>query len=181
MDKIFGFDWQKAFVPTTSILEIVIRGSIMYLAIFFLLRFILRREAGTVGITDLLVVVLIADAAQNGMASDYTSITEGLVLVTTIVLWSFFLDWLGFHFPAIQDLLHPRPLLLVKDGRTDKRNLRKELITNEELMGQLREQGVDKLDKVKEAYMEQDGRISVITNSSEEEEKAKGTPERKGD
>lgn len=181
MDKIFGFDWQKAFVPTTSILEIVIRGSIMYLAIFFLLRFILRREAGTVGITDLLVVVLIADAAQNGMASDYTSITEGLVLVTTIVLWSFFLDWLGFHFPAIQDLLHPRPLLLVKDGRTDKRNLRKELITHEELMGQLREQGVDKLDKVKEAYMEQDGRISVITNSSEEEEKAKGTPERKGD
>jgi uncharacterized membrane protein YcaP (DUF421 family) len=181
VDKIFGFDWQKAFIPTTSILEIVIRGSIMYLSIFFLLRFILRREAGTVGITDLLVVVLIADAAQNGMASDYTSITEGLILVATIVLWSFFLDWLGFHFPAIQDLLHPRPLLLVKDGRADKRNLRKELITDEELMGQLREQGVDGLDKVKKAYMEQDGRISVITNSSNDEEKAKGTPERKGD
>jgi uncharacterized membrane protein YcaP (DUF421 family) len=180
VDKIFGFDWEKAFIPTTSILEIVLRGSIMYLSIFFLLRFILRRQAGTVGITDLLVVVLIADAAQNGMASDYTSITEGLILVTTIVVWSYFLDWLGYRFPAVQNLLHPAPLLLVKNGRIYKRNLHKELITDEELMGQLREQGVDKLEKVKEAYMEQDGRISVIATTPEEE-KAKGTPERKGD
>ena len=56
-------------------------STIVYLFILFVLR-LLRREAGSLSISDLLVVVLIADAAQNAMASEYKSITEGLVLVT---------------------------------------------------------------------------------------------------
>lgn len=83
MDHLWHIDWAKAFTPTTP-LEIVLRGSLVYLALFILMRFILRREAGTFGITDLLVVVLIADAAQNAMANDYTSITDGILLVGTI-------------------------------------------------------------------------------------------------
>ena len=59
---------------------------------FALLRFVLKREAGTLAITDLLVVVLIADAAQNAMADDYRSVPDGLLLVATIVFWSYALD-----------------------------------------------------------------------------------------
>jgi uncharacterized membrane protein YcaP (DUF421 family) len=50
------------------------------------------------GITDLLVIVLIADAAQNGMAGEYRSLTDGLLLVATIVAWSYALNWLAFRF-----------------------------------------------------------------------------------
>ena len=78
-------DWAGLFMPTTPALEIIVRGSVMYLALFAMLRFILRRETGSLGITDLLVIVLIADAAQNGMAGNYTSITDGLLLVITII------------------------------------------------------------------------------------------------
>ncbi|CAN5594462.1 hypothetical protein BH10ACI3_BH10ACI3_06420 [soil metagenome] len=88
MDKIFAIDWHSMFVPTESLLEILIRGTIMYLAMYFLLR-IFRRQAGSVGIADLLVIVVIADAAQNGMAGDSKSITEAVILITTIVLWDF--------------------------------------------------------------------------------------------
>jgi len=63
--------------------------------LFFLLR-LLRREGGQIGIADVLVVVLVADASQNAMASDYKSITEGIVLVATIAFWDYFLDWLGY-------------------------------------------------------------------------------------
>jgi len=49
-------------------LELVLRGSLIYLALFALLRIVLKREAEAMGITDLLVVVLIADAAQSAMA-----------------------------------------------------------------------------------------------------------------
>jgi len=59
----------------------------MYLALFVILRFIARRQAGSFGPADLLVIVLIADAAQNGLGKDYTSVTEGIVLVLTIVGW----------------------------------------------------------------------------------------------
>ncbi|HEX2981271.1 MAG TPA: hypothetical protein VHO48_13460, partial [Anaerolineaceae bacterium] len=106
----FGnIDWVKIFTPDTPILEIFVRGSVMYLALFVLLRVILKREAGTVGISDLLVVVLLADAAQNGMAGDYQSISDGILLVATIILWSYFLDWLGYRFPRIERLIHPSP------------------------------------------------------------------------
>lgn len=173
---LFNVDWGQVFLPSAPIIEMVVRGSLVYLILFALLRFILKRETGTVGITDLLVVVLIADAAQNAMASDYTSITDGLVLVATIICWSYALEWLGYRFPQIQRLLRPPPLPLVRDGHMLRRNLRSELITPEELMSQLRQQGLDDLSQVKVAYMEGDGRISVIARDGVA---AQGAPERR--
>src|SRR5436190_8340995 len=132
-----AIDWQSMFVPTESIFEIVIRGTIMYLGMYFILR-IFRRQAGNIGIADLLVIVVIADAAQNGMAGDSKSITEALLLILTIVLWDFFLDWLGFKFTFAGRFLTPNPLLLIKDGKVIQKNLEKELISDEELEAQLR-------------------------------------------
>lgn len=133
----------------------------MYLSLFVVLR-LLRREAGTIGISDLLIVVLIADAAQNAMANEYKSITEGIVLILTIAFWSYAFNWLGYRFPKVQRLLRPAPLLLIKDGQVQRRNLRQEMLTEEELLGQLREQGVEDISEVKKSFMEGDGRISVI-------------------
>jgi uncharacterized membrane protein YcaP (DUF421 family) len=161
MTTFFQIDWQSLFMPSFHIGEIFLRGTIVYLFLFIVLR-ILRREAGAIGISDLLVVVLIADAAQNAMASEYKSITEGLVLVTTIAFWDYFLDWFSYKFPVVQRLLRPAPLLLIKDGQIQKRNLRQEMITEEELMGQLREQGIERVEEVKKSYIEGDGHISVI-------------------
>jgi uncharacterized membrane protein YcaP (DUF421 family) len=156
-------DWQGIFIPETPLLEIFIRGSLVYLGLFLLLRVLLKRESGTLGITDMLLVVLIADAAQNGMAHDYRSVPEGLFLVATIIFWSWVLNWLGHHFPFFQKLVKPRKLLLVKDGRMIKENMQKELITTSELMSEVRMSGVEELSQVKAAYMEPSGNISVIT------------------
>jgi uncharacterized membrane protein YcaP (DUF421 family) len=161
MSIILQIDWKSVFTPTLHIGEIFLRGSIVYLALFFILR-LLRREAGALGISDLLVVVLVADAAQNAMASEYKSITEGVVLVGTIVAWDYSLDWLGYRFPAVQRLLRPAPLPLIKEGRVLRQNLRKEMITMEELLGQLREQGVESVGEVKRCCLDGDGHVSVI-------------------
>ena len=161
MDKIFAIDWQSMFVPTESILEILIRGTIMYLAMYLLLR-IFRRQSGSVGIADLLVIVVIADAAQNGMAGDSKSITEALILITTIVLWDFFFDWLGFKSVLVGRILEPKPLLMIENGKILKKNLEKEFMTEDELMSQLRQQGLENADSVKKCYLESNGHFSVI-------------------
>ncbi len=158
-------DWDAIFVPTLPLGEIILRGTVVYLCLFFMFR-VLRREAGEIGISDLLVVVLIADASQNAMASEYRSITEGLILVATIAFWDYFLDWLGYRFAAVERLLRPAPLLLVRDGHMLKKNMRRELIRDDELMAQLREQGITHLDEVKRCYLEGDGHVSVIKRSS---------------
>ncbi|MEN6493919.1 MAG: YetF domain-containing protein [Thermoguttaceae bacterium] len=162
MELLTGVDWRGVFMPTVPVLEIILRGSIVYLGVFALFRVILARQMGSLGMADLLVLVLVADAAQNAMAGNYNSVPDGLILVATLIFWSYALDWLGFHFPRLQRLLFPPPFLLVKDGQMLFRNMRRELISREELLSQLRLQGVNDLAEVKRACMESDGRISVV-------------------
>ena len=166
-----NIDWKAVFLPDTPLLEIIIRGSAMYLALFILLRVILKRQSGTLGITDLLLITLLADASQNGMAGNYQSLPDGIVLVSTIIFWDYALDWLSFKSTRFQRLIEPPPLLLIKNGQLLYRNMRKELITEADLMKQLREQGISDIAEVKEAYMESDGQISAIENKEKHHQK----------
>ncbi len=151
------------FVPTESILEVVIRGTIMYIGMFALLR-VFRRQAGSVGIADLLVIVVIADAAQNGMAGDSRSITEALILIATIVLWDWFFDYLGFRSPFWERILQPQPLLLIQNGEIIQKNLDQEMIKEDDLLAQLREEGIDDFSRVRKCYLESNGHFSVLTD-----------------
>jgi uncharacterized membrane protein YcaP (DUF421 family) len=170
VEYLLKVDWQSMFVPGESLIEILIRGTIMYLAMYFILR-IFRRQAGTVGIADLLVIVVIADAAQNGMAGDSKSITEAVLLILVIVLWDFFLDYLGYRSVFLNWYLTPNPLLLIKNGEILERNLKKELITDDDLMSQLRQQGVDDISIVRECYLESNGHFSVLTSTPDHRKK----------
>lgn len=160
-----AIDWPGIFVPALGLPEIFVRGTLMYLAMFVILRFIARRQAGRFGPADLLVIVLIADAAQNGLGKDYTSVTEGIALVITIVGWEYVLDWLAWKFPALRPWLNAPPLKLVEDGRPVKVSLDRELLPYDELMAKLREHDVERIDDVKVAYLEGDGRLSVLKRS----------------
>jgi uncharacterized membrane protein YcaP (DUF421 family) len=106
--------------------------------------------------------VLIADAAQNAMAGGYQTVTEGIILVSTIAGWNWLLDMVAYRFQSVRRLIEARPLPLVRDGKLMRRNLRHEMITVDELMAKLRERGVEGLDQVKSVTMESDGEISVI-------------------
>jgi uncharacterized membrane protein YcaP (DUF421 family) len=164
-------DWKTIFLPDTSLLEIILRGSVMYIALFAMLRIILKRQTGTLGMTDLLLITLLADASQNAMAGEYKSIPDGIVLVATIIFWNYLFDWLSFKSEWFARLIEPSPLPLIKNGRMLRRNMRQELITEDELMMQLRQQGLDEVSEVKEAYIESDGRISVIRQKQRHGEK----------
>jgi uncharacterized membrane protein YcaP (DUF421 family) len=160
-------DWQSVLTPKTPLLELLARGTAVYLCLFVLLR-LTKRQTGSLSVSDLLVLVLIADAAQNAMAGEYKSLPDGLFLVSVIVFWSFALDWLGYRVPAVGRFLHPPAVELVRNGRMLRQNMRREMITVEELMSQLREQGIDALNKIKSARLEGDGQISVITRQAEQ-------------
>lgn len=155
-------EWEAMFVPTIAVAEVIARATIMYLFLFFALRFLLKREGGTVNIADLLVVVAIVDGAQPAFSGDAKSITESVLFVLTIIFWSYALNWASFRFRALRFLTAAPPLLLVKDGRLCRENLRRALMTKEELLQQLREAGVDDVARAKKVMMEGDGEISVI-------------------
>ncbi|XID75507.1 DUF421 domain-containing protein [Alkanindiges sp. WGS2144] len=155
-------DWSSIFSFDIPVLEIFIRGTVMYLALIFLMRVILKRQAGGLESGDILLLILLSDASQNGMAGDYKSVPDGIILVATLMFWNFFLDWLSFKFPWFERLMDAKPIVLVKNGKMLRKNMRKEFVTQAELLSQLREQGINKLEKVKRAYIESDGKLSVI-------------------
>jgi uncharacterized membrane protein YcaP (DUF421 family) len=158
-------DWHAVFVPTLPLAEVVMRGTLVYFALFALLRLLPKRELGSIGTADLLMLVLIADAVQNAMGADYRSVTEGVVLVATILFWSFVVDWLDHRFPTLH-LVSAAPLLLISNGRVVRRNLEKERITEQELMSQLRQHGVETPKEVSKAFIESDGKMSVIRSKA---------------
>jgi uncharacterized membrane protein YcaP (DUF421 family) len=155
-------DWDAVFGFTMSPWELVLRGTLMYWFLLLLFRFLVRRRMGSVGLGDMLVLVLLADAAQNAMSGDYKTFSEGAVLVATIVGWNVALDWLVYRVAAVRRIMEPSPLPLIRDGRVLRKNLREEFLTVDELKSKLREKGIDDVRDVKHAYLESDGEVSVL-------------------
>lgn len=157
---MFEFDWKELLALSVSPIELILRGSAIYWFLFALFRFILTRDVGSIGMADVLFVVIIADAAQNAMAGEYKSITDGIVLISTLAFWNFFLDWLSFRFPQIA--FEAKPVCLARQGKIIYRNLRREFLTIDDLQSKLREHGIENVKDTKYVYMESDGSISVI-------------------
>lgn len=155
-------DWGAIFMPQAPLLEVVLRGSIVYLVLFVGLRVVLKREAAGLGISDLLVVVLLADAVQNGMAEGATSIPDALLLGFTIIGWSWFLSWLAWRWRPLRAAIRPRPIPLIRDGKTIAKTCRREMLTDDEILAELRQQGIERIADVKVAYMEGNGVITAI-------------------
>jgi uncharacterized membrane protein YcaP (DUF421 family) len=155
-------NWSEIFGLTVSPWELVIRGSAMYVFLFLLFRVVVRRRVGAIGMADILILVIVADAAQNGMSGEYRSVTEAFILVGTLIGWNMLIDWLTFRIPKLQAILEPPPLLLIDNGRVLWKHLRHEFVSETELQSKLREHGVKDPGEVEKAYMEPDGQVTVL-------------------
>ena len=165
-------DWSDVFRPSTPILEIIVRGTVMYLAIFVLMRIAGQREGGVHSLSDLLVVVLVATAASSGMSGDASGIMDSVLLIATILAWSVGMDAAAFRWPALRSVLKSKPSPLICDGVINERALRREFMDRDELMGELRLHGVTDVRQVARAYLETNGMVSVVRRDNGEVDEA---------
>ena len=138
----------------------------MYAAIFGFMRFVLKRQAGGLGTTDVLVVVLAAEVAGNGFAAEYKSVVEGIILVGTVLFWSYVIEWLSYRLPAFERFFHPSGAA-AHPGRTNAppEHARRTRDAGGTDGSAPRERGRGIAD-VKRACMEADGRISIVKRDS---------------
>lgn len=154
-------DWSKAFELQTPLLELFARGTVLYLGILVLMRFMPRRSGGELATMDLIFALLIADAAAHGLG-DYTSVADGLILIVILMSWNYLVNVLSYRVPLLERFTSAPPLQIIRDGQLLRRNMRREFLTEEELMSYLRLQGVDDVNDVKSAFVEGEGKISVV-------------------
>jgi uncharacterized membrane protein YcaP (DUF421 family) len=145
-----------------SLLEIVIRGVLVYVSVCLLLRVVLKRQAGRASLSDLLVVSLVAGVCRNPLVRDAYSITDGMSVVAMVLACSFATDWLSYYVPFVHRLTHSPPRPLIQDGQVIQENLQRELMTEKQLLCKLRRAGVRGPEEVEAAYLEGDGENSVI-------------------
>ncbi len=158
---LLNLDLNELFEVETPVLELILRGTLLYLGILFLMRILPRRTTGEMTVMDLVFVLLIAEGASNAMGN-YKTVTEGFIMIGTILFWNFSVNVLSFNFAFVEKLVAHPPVQIVKNGKMLKRNMRREFLTEEELISQLREEGIEDLSKVKKACIESDGVISII-------------------
>ena len=154
-------DWTQVFAIETPLLELLARGTALYFGLLALVRLMPRRTGGELATMDLIFVLLIAEAAAHALG-DYTSVADGLVMIVTLMGWNWLVNALSYHVPAIERLASAPPIEVIRRGKLLRRNMRREYLTQEELMGHLRTEGVDRIEDVQSACIESDGRISVI-------------------
>jgi len=156
----FPNDWEAIFAIETPLFELIVRGTIVYLAILAFMR-LLPRIGGDLAVIDLVFLLLIAEAAAFGMG-EHQTVGDAILMLATLMGWNYLLNVLSFHIPFIERLVSGAPLQIVRDGRLLRRNMRREYLTEDELMSQLRRQGIEKVEDVKAAYIEGEGQLTVI-------------------
>jgi uncharacterized membrane protein YcaP (DUF421 family) len=142
--------------------QIVVRTVAVYVAILMGLRLTGKREIGQMTIFDLVVLLLLANAVQNAMVGDDTTLAGGLIAAATLLVCNAAVARLSLRWPRLRRLIEGTPTVLVLRGRAIPEHLRREGIDEDALGAALREHGVADLADVEMAVLEIDGTISVV-------------------
>lgn len=150
------------FVPGVSILEKVIRPILVYAFLVAALRLGGRRELAQLNSFDLVVLLTISNTVQNAIIGNDNSLLGGLIGAATLVLVNTVVVRYLYRHPALERRLEGGPVWLVRDGKIIGENLRRELVSEEELLAAIRRQGVDSVAQCDQVILEASGTITVI-------------------
>jgi uncharacterized membrane protein YcaP (DUF421 family) len=146
-------------------MDLVLRAIFIFAFVLLLTRVIGKRELGSMEPFDLILLIVLGDALQQGLTQDDYSLTGAVLVVGTIAILQVFVSWLSYRFPRTRPILEGEPLIVVQDGKVIERNLKRERLTVEEITEEARKQQIAHLSDVRFAVLETGGQISFITSS----------------
>jgi len=152
-------DW---FWPALPLHQTLIRATLVYLVVCLLIRLIPKRQAGSISPQDITGAVIVGGLAVAGIADPKAAPADVLLMISVVLTWNFVLDWLADRIPALRHLIREPPTCLIRNGAVVRAALRREMLSEDELMAQLRKQGVDDIRQVRSAHLEADGEVSVV-------------------
>jgi uncharacterized membrane protein YcaP (DUF421 family) len=146
-------------------MDIVVRAAVLYFFIVLVTRIVGRRELSSLSALDLILLIVLGDAVQQGLTQDDYSVTGAMIAVSTIASLQVFTSYLSFRSRRASKVLEGLPLVLIDRGKMVDENMRRERISEDELAGEMRGQQIGAFDEVEWAILEANGTISFIKKS----------------
>jgi uncharacterized membrane protein YcaP (DUF421 family) len=146
-------------------MDIVLRAVVLYVFIVFVMRVIGRRELSSMTPFDLVLLIILGDAIQQGLTQDDYSVTGAILAVATIATLQVFTSYLSYRSKKARTVLEGDPIVLVDHGQIVQGNLKRERMTEDEVAEEMRQQQIPSLDEVEWAIIEANGSISFIKKS----------------
>lgn len=148
-----------------SYIQIIISSVAVYIFILTAIRLFGKKELSQLSVVDLVFILLISNSVQNAMVGSNTSLSGGLVAAGALFLTNFIIKQIMYRYSRFGKLIQGDTLLLIYEGKLNKKNVDKAKLTLDEIMEALREHGVSRIEDVNLAVLEVDGNVSVLTDN----------------
>ncbi|HEV7313141.1 DUF421 domain-containing protein [Sphingopyxis sp.] len=143
-------------------MDIVLRATVMFFILFLLIRLLGKRELGQMTPFEFVVLVVLGDLIQQGVTHNDFSLTGATLAICTFAFWALVLSWTAYLFPRAKDLLEGAPRVIVRDGKVVEENLRRDRLTRDEILSEMRLAGIGRMSDVAWAILEPQGKMSFI-------------------
>ena len=147
-------------------MDIALRSIFLFFVVFTLMRVVGRRELSSLSPFDLILLIILGDAIQQGLTQDDYSVTGALIVISTFAVLQVAISYTVYRWRRFRPLLRGEPIVVVQDGRVIEKNLKRERLSLDDVAEAAREQQVGSLDDVAWAVLETSGKISFIQKSA---------------
>jgi uncharacterized membrane protein YcaP (DUF421 family) len=143
-------------------MDIALRAIVLYAFLIFIMRITGRRELSSLSAVDLVLLIVLGDAIQQGLTQDDYSVTGALIAVSTIAVMQVGSSYLSYRSRRIRRVLEGEPVVIIEDGKLLERNLRRERMKPDEIAEEMRLQQIASFDEVAWGILERNGQVSFI-------------------
>jgi uncharacterized membrane protein YcaP (DUF421 family) len=149
-------------------MEIVLRSVAVFAFLWFVMRVIGKKELTQLTAFELVLLIVIGDLVQQGVTQEDMSVTGAVLATGTIALLVVAMSYAGFRWNRSLKVIEGMPVIVVSDGRLLLEAMRVERLTEEEVVGEARQQGIADIADVRYGVLEPDGRFSFVRYDRQE-------------
>lgn len=140
----------------------VLRATAIYVLVMVLIRASGKRAVGQFTPFDLVMLILIGNAVQNGINGGDNSLTGAAIMATTLIALNYGVAFVTARSRHMERIVEGEPVVLARNGKLFERVLRRELVSRDDFRESLRMNGIEDVSDVELALLETNGSISVV-------------------
>jgi uncharacterized membrane protein YcaP (DUF421 family) len=144
-------------------MDAIVRAVVIYFLLLILLRITGNRSLSQITVFDFVLLLIISEAAQNGLVGEDYSVTNSILVITTLVMLDIGLSFVKGWLPSIERYVEGTPTILIDKGELMRDRMAKVRVDEQDILESARKlQGLERLDQVKYAVLERGGDITII-------------------